>query len=271
MPCIYTHESFGKQVAKHLPKELQIIIHRHQKEFRAGLQGPDFLFFYYPMVKLRTNQLGYRQHSQPFNEYLEQLLPILQKDGINSGVYAYTLGFVCHFMLDSECHSYVIPMSKKPGYNHLAIENEFDRYLMQKDGLKPIYHPVWKLIHNNADVISAIEKAYTPFGLSKKKIKEALYGMRFYKWLFTCGNTPRRFFIRLIMRLSMFYDELEGHMLNLRPKKYASKTNQSLMSIFQKTIPMTCEILQDFHLSVTENKPLNKRFYCTFKSNQAVS
>ena len=161
-------------------------------------------------------------------------------------------------------------MSKKPGYNHLAIENEFDRYLMKKDGLKPISHPIWKLIHNNSDVIKAIEKAYSPFDIPKSQIKEALYGMRFYKWLFTCGNTPRRFVIRLIMRLSMFYDELEGHMLDLRPKKYSSKTNQSLMTIFQKTVPMTAEILQDFHKSVTEGKPLNERFHCTFKSNQML-
>ena len=45
--------------------------------------------------------------------------------------------------------------------------------------------------------------------------------------------------IRLFMRISMFYDELEGHMLDLRPKKYAARTNQSLMDIFNRTIPMT--------------------------------
>lgn len=269
MPCIYTHESFGRQVAKQLPDELQNIIHKYQKEFRAGLQGPDFLFFYYPMLKLRTNQLGYWQHNHSASSYLNRLMPILRREGTDSGVYAYTLGFICHFMLDSECHSFVIPLSKKPGYNHLAIENEFDRYLMKKDGLKPIYHPVWKMIHNNADVVKAIQSAYEPFNLSKSHIREALYGMRFYKWLFTCGNTPRRFFIRLFMRLSMFYDELEGHMLDLKPKKYAPRTNQSLMTIFNKTIPATIDILQDFHRSVTEDTPLNKRFDCTFKSNRS--
>ena len=59
MPCIYAHDSFGHKVARQLPKELQTIIKKYQKEFQAGLQGPDFLFFYHPMLRLRTNQMGY--------------------------------------------------------------------------------------------------------------------------------------------------------------------------------------------------------------------
>ncbi len=267
MPCIYTHESFGKEISGQLPEHLRSIIRHHPKEFHAGLQGPDFLFFYLPMMKLRTNRLGYWLHSQPINQYLNRLMPILKKEGTDSGVYAYTLGFLCHFMLDSEAHTYVIPQSKKPGYSHLAIENEFDRYLMKKDGHVAITYPVWKLIDDSEEVVRAITLAYRPYHLTPQKIARSLRGMRFYKRLLSSGKSLKRLLIRTAMRLSTIYDEIEGHMLDLRPKKYAPQTNQSLWSIYHRTIPMTIDILQDFHESVTKGKPLNERFASTFKNN----
>ena len=82
MPCIYAHDSFGRKVASRLPEELKTIIENHPKEFNAGLQGPDFLFFYHPLFKTRTNQMGYWQHGQPIDKYLRRLLPILRHEGI---------------------------------------------------------------------------------------------------------------------------------------------------------------------------------------------
>ena len=80
MPCIYAHNSFGKEVQKMLPKPLKNTIRRHPAAFRIGLQGPDFLFFYHPLLKCKTNQLVMR--SMPFlltncpsSENLVQTLP----------------------------------------------------------------------------------------------------------------------------------------------------------------------------------------------------
>ena len=57
MPCIYAHNSFGKEVQKMLPKPLKNTIRRHPAAFRIGLQGPDFLFFYHhiPYILLHNN------------------------------------------------------------------------------------------------------------------------------------------------------------------------------------------------------------------------
>lgn len=75
MPCIYAHNSFGKEVQKMLPKPLKNTIRRHPAAFRIGLQGPDFLFFYHPLLKCKTNQLGYHQHSHAFDAFLAYELP----------------------------------------------------------------------------------------------------------------------------------------------------------------------------------------------------
>ena len=91
--------------------------------------------------------------------------------------------------------------------------------------------------------------------------------MRFYKWLLTCGCSAKRAIIRGAMKLSLHYQELEGHMMNLHPKKYATKTNQSLQYLYDNAIPLAKELLEDFHLSVTTLKELHPRFYTTFKNN----
>lgn len=268
MPCIYAHDSFGRKVADVLPEELQHIIMNHEKEFRIGLQGPDFLFFYHPLLKLRTNQIGYWQHRHAVADFLSAILPSLRKTNThNNGTYAYLLGFICHFILDSECHSFVIPISEKPGFNHLAIENEFDRHLLKKDGYTPITYPIWRKIPTTRTVINAIHHAYRPLRLTKKHIRKALRSMRFYKWILTCGCSLKRVLVRGAMKLSMHYEKLEGHMMALRPKKYAAKTNQSLQYLFDNAIPLAKEVLEDFHQSVVSGKELHPRFYTTFKNN----
>lgn len=268
MPCIYAHDSFGKKVADKLPKELQSIIKQHPHQFQIGLQGPDFLFFYRPLFKLRTNQMGYWQHGQTMHDFLHALLPSLRKKkSVDTGTFAYLLGYICHFALDSECHSFVIPLSEKPGYNHLVIENEFDRYLLKKDGFIPTKYPIWRKIPTSPSVIASIYEAYRPLHLSKKKIRKALRSMRFFKRMLTCGCSLKRALIRGCMKVSMHYSELEGHMMNLHPKKYAAKTNQSMQCLYDNSISLACELIQNFHQSVVAGKDLHPRFSTTFKDN----
>lgn len=47
---------------------------------------------------------------------------------------AYLYGYLCHFMLDSECHPYIDLYMEEKDLGHLEIETDFDRYLMEKDG-----------------------------------------------------------------------------------------------------------------------------------------
>ena len=48
--------------------------------------------------------------------------------------YAYLLGFICHFALDSRCHGYINEMVKETGVSHLEIEEEFEKYLLPDGG-----------------------------------------------------------------------------------------------------------------------------------------
>lgn len=270
MPSLYAHNSFGKEVFKGLPRELKHIIHKYPRAFSAGLQGPDFLFFYRPFYRCQTNQLGHDQHGQPFHEFLEKIRPTIQKKGKNCGEYAYLLGFICHFMLDSESHTYVNKKAEEPGYNHLVMEIEFDRYLMKQDGRNPFLYPAWKHITWDRETLDAIHGIYRSFQVSRKKIKKSLRSMSFIKWFLTTGRTLRRLMIRMAMLLSLHYRKLEGHMMDLIPKRTAKETNAVLEKIYKKTIPACIDMIRHFDEVVLTEVPFHERFHTTFKSNVAV-
>lgn len=47
----------------------------------------------------------------------------------------YGAGFLCHLALDSACHGYVDDRAADGPISHMAIEGEYDRMLMERDGL----------------------------------------------------------------------------------------------------------------------------------------
>lgn len=267
MPSLFAHHSFGRNVYQKLPDDLKTIIRKYPDAFKAGLQGPDFLFFYRPFYRCHTNKLGHAQHREPFEEFLEQIRPTIQKKGKDCGEYAYLLGFICHFILDSESHTYIIPKAKEPGYNHLVMEIEFDRYLLRKAGKNPLHYPAWKYIRWNKQTLDAIHGIYQSFEVSRKKIKKSLKSMSLVKWFFTTGKSVRRMVIRTVMFLSGYYEKLEGYMMDLIPKHTASKTNPILDRIFTESIPKCVDMICKFDETVLTGHAFDKRFGTTFQNN----
>ena len=51
MPAIYAHHRFGNLILPGLPADVRGAIMRNRSLFDAGLQGPDFLFYYKPTAK----------------------------------------------------------------------------------------------------------------------------------------------------------------------------------------------------------------------------
>ena len=50
LPSIYAHFRFGDQAAKLLPEPMQRSIARFPQLFSLGVHGPDFFFFYQPLL-----------------------------------------------------------------------------------------------------------------------------------------------------------------------------------------------------------------------------
>ena len=110
MPAIYAHDRFGAKVSELVNGQLKDTIHAHYTQFQIGLQGPDIFFFYRPWSKNKVNQYGTHLHGISAYPFFKHALLVVRKKGRGSKEYAYLIGFICHFILDSECHPYVEKM-----------------------------------------------------------------------------------------------------------------------------------------------------------------
>lgn len=133
MPASYAHYRFGKQVLSALPPEGQQCVQRFRRLFDMGLQGPDFFFYYNPVMKTAVGDLGGKFHSQSGREFFTRCAAAADTEAGR----AYLYGLLGHYCLDSACHPYVGKVVEAGQARHVALESEFDRYLLEKDSLVP--------------------------------------------------------------------------------------------------------------------------------------
>ena len=131
MPAFYAHYRFGKQILSGLSPDVHQCIQRFQRLFDIGLQGPDFFFYYNPIMKTTVGSLGGTFHSQSGQEFFTRAAAQANSEAAR----AYLYGLLGHYCLDSTCHPFVDKMDADGKARHVALESEFDRYLMEKDGL----------------------------------------------------------------------------------------------------------------------------------------
>lgn len=190
MPAIYAHYSFGKKVFKGLPVSLKRIVSRYREEYCAGLQGPDFLFFYNPFRKNQYGDLGDQLHDETASVFLERAVKILNITGIDSPEGAYILGFICHFMLDSSCHGLVEEMVKETGVSHSRQETELDRYMLELDGKDALKYPIHRLVNTSQELAETMSVFYK--GVSTYTVRVSQERMRLIRRILWCPCTVKR-------------------------------------------------------------------------------
>ena len=102
MPAFYAHERFGKKVWQQTEGDLKEIIRSHYPQFRIGLQGPDIFFFYRLYTNNKVSKYGTDMHAVSAYPFFLRALEIVRRKGRETKEYAYLLGFLCHYILDSE-------------------------------------------------------------------------------------------------------------------------------------------------------------------------
>ena len=130
MPASYAHYRFGRMVLSSLPPAQKQCIQRFRRMFDMGLQGPDIFFFYDPLLKNPLAPLCSAYHSQSGRE----LFPAACAQAGSEAAKAYLYGLLAHYCLDSACHPLVQQKVDAGDANHVALEAEFDRYLLALDG-----------------------------------------------------------------------------------------------------------------------------------------
>ena len=150
MPSIYAHYTFGEMMKKAFPADIRKLISLHEDLFEIGLHGPDLFFYYHALLKNRVNRTGYHMHdvsAAPFFRRSRDVILSAASISEKHARLAYILGFLCHFTLDSVCHSYIEKKLTEDPVTHSDIETEFDRYLLLKQNKRPLHAKVTSHLH----------------------------------------------------------------------------------------------------------------------------
>lgn len=263
MPAVYAHNRFGNLVRKRLGGQTREIVEQYPALYQLGLQGPDFLFFYKPLKKNPVNQLGYRIHEEKASVFMERGVRIIKSRGIHSPEYAYLLGFICHFILDSRCHPYVSEEMALTGYGHIEIESEFEKLLLKRDGINPFTFPMGSLIPTGQETAYGAAVFYGDVG--QRTVEQAINSMKLYKTLLASQGAAKRGMIRTVMKLSGHYGSLKGHLLNERDDPGYARSGKGLEERLNGSVSVASEALEDFYGTVSEGKALSPVFDCNFE------
>ncbi len=263
MPGFYAHHRFGKEVLICLREDLREVAEKYRVQFDIGLQGPDLFFFYKPYRKNRVVTYGHQLHKRSVLPFFEHGLSVVERRGVDSREYAYLLGFICHFMLDSQCHSYVNSMVLETGVEHLEIEEEFEKFLLQEDGKKPVAFSAAELVPRDGETAASIAPFYD--GISEKIVADSLADLQKVKRLLTAPGILKQGVINGAMKISGHYGQLKGLMNQRKDNPACEETNRQLRELFEEAVPLTAAMIESYDKSLRTGERLAKRFDRNFE------
>ncbi len=179
MPYHYTHYRFGKDLLEKLPLPERQCIARFRRMYDMGLQGPDIFYYHNPFWGTSQGALGDFFHQQTGQAFF----PAAFAAAKNEAARAYLLGLVAHYCLDSLCHPYIDTLVAIGEVRHIALESEWDRYLLQADGV-PAPHTYdmsrrLRLTRGECISVSAFYPGSTPGGV-RSSIQFMAFAARFF-------------------------------------------------------------------------------------------
>lgn len=245
MPSTYAHYRMGKDVADEFEGEIWHTISMYHQLYLIGLHGPDILFYYKPLKSNPINRIGYGMHERPGIEFFRHAVKVIEKKMVKEPYLAYMYGVMCHFALDVSCHGYIDKKIAQSGVTHAEIEVEFDRMLMERDGLDPIRHSLTDHIvpsMKNAEVISSFYEGTTP-----EQIQTALKGMIYNNKLLLAPSRIKRLFVKGILKLSGNYKEMHGLMVNYKPNPLCVDSNEKLMCLYNDAEALAVKLIKEYH------------------------
>lgn len=263
MPAIYAHNRFGAMVSGRLEGELKDTVRNHYTQFRIGLQGPDIFFFYKPYCSNRVAKYGIHLHGISAYPFFEHAVSIVREKGRSSREYAYLMGFICHYILDSECHPYVSEMMEKTDVGHMEIEEEFEKKLLRLDKKDPFRYHLDRLVPTD-DLTAEVISPFYP-GINSETVKESLKTLKFVKKLFRTPRACKRWFFNAVMKVCGKYKEYNGLVHQKKDNPKCRESNEGLQKRFENAISIAVCMIESFDETVRTGKELEKRFDRTFE------
>ena len=260
MPATYTHFRFGQDVKQCLPKGLRQIVSEAEDLFDIGLYGPDIFFYYHAALGNLVSMTGFRMHKRNAYGFFRRSLSVTSDEKS----LAYLLGFICHFVLDGQCHDYIAEYEKKYGVRHLAIEAELDRSLMVADGLNPFEYPLAEHVEPSVENAEVIQRFF-PF-LSVRQVKGALRDMLRCHHFLSARGVLKLFTLQVLFATTGTYRLLYGLVIKKRPSAKCVKSCRDLRKIYWRCVDTAVSMIAEYMEARAGERRLGKRFSRSFDS-----
>lgn len=231
MPTTYAHYKFGEELKKKAVPAVLHPIRKHPELFQIGLHGPDILFYYKIFQKNHINRIGSHMHTLPGKDFFEKAAAVIRKSGFEQAYLAYTLGFLCHFVLDVTCHEYVNRKAAEGPSDHLEIEAFFDRELLLRDGK----NPMTAILTNHLKAKKEHAKVISNFfeDVTEDEIETSLKDMIFLLNLLVPGGKVKSSILDLGLKLTGKYESYQGLIIKKEGKKELEPVMVHLLELFE--------------------------------------
>lgn len=187
MPDVYAHYRFGRQVLSQFSPRQRQVIGRFRRLYDMGLYGADIFSFYNPLWQTDTGALP---------ETYADFLPERTREGtLTEGEQAYLYGLCAHYALETACGDYREKLETS-GLSPAAVWAEFDRYLLELDGLSPHYDRSVHMALTRGECVTAAQ--FFPPATAVQTHGAIRRMEKFYHYLATTQGNPKKFPLSLL-------------------------------------------------------------------------
>ena len=285
MPATVTHAYFSNDVYDILPNQIKERI--SLSRIKMFGQGTDPLMFYHlfsvkPGKKIRLMQrVCHRQHTRDFFcQFIEDIKKShLEED---SDVCSFLCGFICHYVLDSTIHPFVIyktgnfdkhnKVTYKYNNLHLFMETYLDNHLIRKrehqnpysfsivkysfdlapfsSGLNQVIRSSFDKVYHVSNMDSIYYQALKDMKFSLQVFRQDRFGIKKFFYKLADTFTPRRCFrfeaISYHYTMHPAYDFLNfKHRLWRNPTTYSITSHDSFYDLYIKSLKLAKKIIED--------------------------
>ncbi len=250
MPASYAHYRFGKLLLPTLPPDARQCIQRFRRMYDMGLQGPDMFFYYNPFLRNGTGELAAQFHSQTGQEFFSHA----GKAADSEAARAYLYGLLAHYCLDSASHPFVNRMAETGEASHVALESEFDRYLMAQDGIsEPHRYDITRYMKLTRGECMTAALFYP--GITGAMVSRSLFVMTRCIRFLRGGRREKREAL-LARTMPSFLD----HFIPREPVAAWSRMDSELLARFNQSLKRCPELLRQLEAAAEEDAPLGEDF-----------
>lgn len=260
MPSHYAHFRFGTAALALLPGDTRRSVQRFRRLYDVGLHGPDLFYSYHPLTGGSVSGLGIRYHELTGKTFFTRVCRAIRMERSEAAA-AYLYGVLCHYVLDSQLHPFILQLSEETGVSHARLESEFERYLLEMDGKLPDNTQKLtahlKLTEGECDTVA---RFYPP--ATAKTVKSALAATARFTKLAVSAEGPGRKILE--KGLDLLGKDLRSMLISAQPDPRCAHLCPEILERYEAALARFPEYLQQLQAHMTYNAPLEEEFSGTF-------